>query len=124
MNNKDIFSQNLRYQMDLHGKSRQDISDALGISYFTITSWANGSKYPRMNKVEQLAKYFGISISDLVERKITEEKEKDNDTLANIIVRMRTDEKFSSVVESICTMEQSKLDAVSQMIETLKAFGK
>ena len=124
MNNRDIFSMNLRYQMDLHGKSRQDISDALGISYFTITSWVNGSKYPRMNKVEQLAKYFDISISDLVERKMTEEKEKDNDTLANIIVRMRTDEKFSSVVESIYNMEPSKLDAVSQMIETLKAFGK
>lgn len=124
MSNTDIFSKNLKYQMDLNNKSRQDISDALGISYFTITSWVNGSKYPRMNKVEQLAKYFGISISDLVEKKMTEEKEKDNDTLANIIVRMRTDEKFSSVVESIYNMEPSKLDAVSQMLETLKAFGK
>lgn len=124
MSNTDIFSRNLKYQMDLNNKSRQDISDALGISYFTVTSWVNGSKYPRMNKVEQLAKYFGISISDLVEKKMTEEKEKDNDTLANIIVRMRTDEKFSSVVESIYNMEPSKLDAVSQMLETLKAFGK
>lgn len=124
MSNTDIFSKNLKYQMDLNNKSRQDISDALGISYFTITSWVNGSKYPRMNKVEQLAKYFGISISDLVEKKMTEEKEKDNDTLANIIVRMRTDKKFSSVVESIYNMEPSKLDAVSQMLETLKAFGK
>ena len=69
MSNKDIFSRNLRYQMEIHNKSRQDISDALGISYFTVTSWANGSKYPRMNKVEQLAKYFDISISDLVEEK-------------------------------------------------------
>ena len=124
MSNRDIFSRNLRHQMELHNRSRQDISDALGISYFTITSWVNGSKYPRMNKVEQLAKYFGILISDLVEEKVTEEKEKDNDILANIIVRMRTDEKFSSVVESIYNMEPSKLDAVSQMLETLKAFGK
>ena len=124
MSNRDIFSRNLKYQMDLNNKSRQDITDALGISYFTVTSWVNGSKYPRMNKVEQLAKYFGISISDLVEEKMTEEKEKDNDILANIIVRMRSDEKFSSVVESIYNMEPSKLDAVSQMLETLKAFGK
>ena len=124
MSNRDIFSRNLRHQMELHNRSRQDISDALGISYFTVTSWVNGSKYPRMNKVEQLAKYFGILISDLVEEKVTEEKEKDNAILANIIVRMRTDEKFSSVVESIYNMEPSKLDAVSQMLETLKAFGK
>lgn len=66
---KDIFSRNLRYQMEQHSKTRQDISGALGISYFTVTSWVNGSKYPRMNKVEQLAKYFGVSVSDLVENK-------------------------------------------------------
>ena len=100
------------------------MANALGISYFTITSWVNGTKYPRMDKVEMLADYFGILKSDLIEEKLTEEKEKDNDTLANIIVRMRTDEKFSSVVESIYDLEPSKLDAISQMIETLKAFGK
>lgn len=69
MDNREIFSKNLRYQMELHNKSRQDISDALGISYFTVTSWVNGTKYPRMNKVEQLAKYFGILKSDLIEEK-------------------------------------------------------
>ncbi len=72
MNNKNVFSQNLQYQMDLHKKSRQDISEALGISYFTITSWVNGTKYPRMDKVEKLANYFGILKSDLIE----EQKEK------------------------------------------------
>ena len=72
MDIKIIFSQNLKYQMDLHRKSRQDVSDALGISYFTITSWVNGTKYPRMDKIEKLAEYFGILISDLVE----EQKEK------------------------------------------------
>jgi repressor LexA len=69
MDNKNVFSKNLRYQMEVHGKSRQDISDALGISYFTVTSWTNGTKYPRMDKVEKLAAYFGILKSDLIEDK-------------------------------------------------------
>ena len=64
-----MFSQNLKYQMELHGKSRQDISIALGISYFTVTSWVNGTKYPRMDKVEKLADYFGILKSELIEDK-------------------------------------------------------
>lgn len=80
MDNKDVFSRNLRYYMNSQNKTRQDISDALGISYFTITSWANGSKYPRMNKVEQLAKYFDISISDLIEDK--KEQPTENDGLS------------------------------------------
>jgi repressor LexA len=71
MDNKEIFSRNLRYQMDLNQKTRQDICVALGISYFTVTSWVNGSKYPRMDKVEMLAKYFGCKKSDLIEEKKT-----------------------------------------------------
>ena len=69
MDNKNIFAYNLKKQMELHGKSRNDICQALGISYFTVSDWVNGKKYPRMDKVEMLANYFGILKSDLIEDK-------------------------------------------------------
>lgn len=75
MDNKNIFAQNLRRQMELQGKSRNDICNALGISYFTVSDWVNGKKYPRMDKVEKLANFFGILKSDLIEDKTAEEKE-------------------------------------------------
>jgi transcriptional regulator with XRE-family HTH domain len=62
--------------MEESGKTRREICEALGFSYFTFTSWVNGSKYPRMDKVEMLAEYFGILKSDLIEDKSSEEKEK------------------------------------------------
>jgi transcriptional regulator with XRE-family HTH domain len=55
--------------MALNRKSRNDISEALKISYFTVSDWVNGKKYPRMDKVEMLANYFGIQKSDLIEDK-------------------------------------------------------
>jgi transcriptional regulator with XRE-family HTH domain len=55
--------------MELNGKSRNDIAQALNISYFTVSDWVNGKKYPRMDKVEMLASYFGILKSDLIEVK-------------------------------------------------------
>ncbi len=67
MDNKKILSANLRKYMELNGKSREDISKALGYSYFTVTSWVNGTKYPRMDKITALANYFGVKISDLIE---------------------------------------------------------
>ena len=67
MDNKDIFALNLKRIMTVKAKTRKDISDALGISYFTVSDWVNGKKYPRMDKVEMLANYFGISMSDLIE---------------------------------------------------------
>lgn len=71
MDNKEIFSANLKRLMDQKGISRQDLSKVLGVSYFTISDWVNGKKYPRMDKVELLATYFGVLKSDLIEKKGT-----------------------------------------------------
>ena len=70
MDNKNVFASNLKRYMEVKGKSRNDISEALGISYFTVSDWVNGKKYPRMDKVEMLANYFGVQKSDLIEKKV------------------------------------------------------
>lgn len=69
MDNKIIFASNLKRYMRAQDKSRNDICQALGISYFTVSDWVNGKKYPRMDKIELLANYFGIQKSDLIELK-------------------------------------------------------
>lgn len=73
MDNKEIFSINLKRLMEQKGVSRQDLSNVLGVSYFTISDWVNGKKYPRMDKVERLADYFHVLKSDLIEEKGTNE---------------------------------------------------
>lgn len=75
MDNKNVFAHNLKKQMELKGVSRKDLSEAFGISYFTVTAWVNGTKYPRMDKVEMLANFFGVLKSDLIENKASEAKE-------------------------------------------------
>lgn len=67
MEHKEVFSQNLKKHMALSGKSRREVCEALGYSYFTFSDWVNGKKMPRMDKVEQLANYFGVKKSDLIE---------------------------------------------------------
>jgi transcriptional regulator with XRE-family HTH domain len=69
MEHKSIFAENLKRYMALNGKSRREVCEALGYSYFTFSDWVNGKKMPRMDKVEQLANYFGILKSDLIEAK-------------------------------------------------------
>ena len=69
MEHKEVFAKNLKKYMELNGKSRREMCAALGYSYFTFSDWVNGKKMPRMDKVEQLANYFGILKSDLIEDK-------------------------------------------------------
>ena len=83
MDNKNVFASNLKRYMEVKGKSRNDISDALGISYFTVSDWVNGKKYPRMDKVEMLANYFGIQKSDLIEEKVQKESPPERDALTD-----------------------------------------
>ena len=69
MEHKEVFAKNLKKYMELNRKSRREVCAALGYSYFTFSDWVNGKKMPRMDKVEQLANYFGVLKSDLIEEK-------------------------------------------------------
>lgn len=69
MDNKNIFANNLKRYMEENHKTRREVCEALGFNYYTFTDWVNGKKYPRMDKVEILAKYFGCLKSDLIEEK-------------------------------------------------------
>lgn len=122
--NKKIMAANIRRYMEIKGVTNQQLCDALGFKYTTFMDWIKAVTYPRIGKVEAMANYFGCEKSDLIEEQLTPEKEKDNDTLASIIVRMRTDQKFRSVVESIYNMNTAQLESVDQMLKTLEAFRK
>lgn len=66
---KRIFARNLNSIMEECGRSPSDIVDLLGVSKSTVSSWRNGEKMPRMDKIEALANYFGCLKSDLIEQK-------------------------------------------------------
>ena len=65
--NKEIFAINLSHYIDKHGKEQKEIAEIVGVAPSTFNAWVKGKKYPRMDKVELLANYFGILKSDLIE---------------------------------------------------------
>lgn len=67
LGNKQIMAKNILYYMDINGKTRNDMCEALGVKYTTFTDWVKGNSYPRIDKIELMANYFGISKADLVE---------------------------------------------------------
>ena len=75
LGNKEIMSKNIQYYMDKHGKTRLEMCDALGVKYTTFTDWVKGNSYPRIDKIELMANYFGIEKSDLVEEKNNRNRE-------------------------------------------------
>jgi transcriptional regulator with XRE-family HTH domain len=48
-----------------------------------------------------------------------EEEQKKNDIQADIILKMRTDSTFMSVVENLYNLDEEKLQTINQMLKTL-----
>lgn len=69
LGNKKIFSKNLQKYMYENNIDRKEICKALSFKYSTFAEWFNGTAYPRIDKIEKLASFFGIQKSDLIEDK-------------------------------------------------------
>lgn len=66
---KLIFSNNLKYYMAQRDKSQIDIINDLGFNKSAVSTWCNGTRLPRMDKVDALAVYLGVKRSDLIEER-------------------------------------------------------
>jgi repressor LexA len=118
---KEVFAKNLRYYMELRGKTQKELAEIVGVSAPTMNDWIKGKKFPRIDKIEILANYFGILKSDLIEVKTTEHREmqQKNSTLAEITVRMRNDSNFFSIVEGLHRLNAEQLASIKQFVDVL-----
>ena len=69
LGNKAVLADNLQYYMDLHNMSRNELCARLKYKYSTVSEWLSARKYPRIDKIEEMANLFGIQKSDLIERR-------------------------------------------------------
>ena len=75
LNNKKIMANNIKYYLKLYNKTPSDICKLLGFPFATFSDWINAKSYPRIDKIELMANYFGISKSDLIESNVTTQED-------------------------------------------------
>lgn len=109
LGNKEIFAKNLRYYIDRSGKSQKDLAEIVGVAYSTFNDWAKGKKYPRIDKIEMLANYFGIQKSDLIEEK--EKPIDDDDGLS---------EEMQELIDRIKALPEDKIQLLLQVAKSIE----
>ena len=67
--NREVFARNLAMYLQRSGRSQREMADIVGVSSSTFNDWMKGRKYPRIDKIEFMANFFGIKKSDLIEEK-------------------------------------------------------
>lgn len=118
LGNKETFAKNLSFYIDRSGKTKKELAEIVGVAPSTLNEWTKAKKYPRIDKIEILANYFGILKSDLIEEKTEEHRkvQKKNDTMADVVLRMRTDNDFFSMVEGLNRLNPVQLASVMQVV--------
>ena len=106
LGNKEIMARNIKKYMDIKGVTSADVCRALDFKTNTFSNWLTAKIYPRIDKIELLANYFGISKAALVE---------DSDNIAlsikeeQLILNYRdSDETTRSIVDKILLKDTAK----------------
>ena len=107
--NKETMAKNLKYYIAKSGKDRQELCKIWGFPYSTVTEWINGKKYPRIDRIEVMADYFGIQKSDLIEEKPTVQDDglSENQRILMDFVKSVPDDKATMILKVIRSIVES-----------------
>ena len=102
LGNKQIMAENIKYYMREKDVRPTDICHTLNFPMPTFSDWINAKTYPRIDKIELMANYFGISKSDLVEER-TSAKSSSSAYTINVLGRVAAGIPLNAVEEIIDT---------------------
>lgn len=64
---KRTLANNLSRLLQSKNMSQTDLAKVLSLPEMTVSNWVNAKTYPRVDKIQLLADYFGVLKSDLTE---------------------------------------------------------
>lgn len=117
--NKQYLAVSLSTLMEQSGKSRSDICKDLDIKYSTLADWINAKSYPRIDKIDALAKYFDVQKSILTGWKSQEEQNQDLEKNIQILSNEYLNCKDEFVREKI----KITIDSLNQVMNTMRKLS-
>lgn len=124
---REVLAHNLRENMEARNINQSELAKIAGVSPATVSDWLNAKKYPRIDKIEIIAKHFGIKKSDLIEDKSSREETKENnETLAELgsnpvlwayAKKLYGNEKLFELLKRACELNEAQLDSLERMLD-------
>ena len=120
---QESIAQRIRKAMDVSGKKQADIVRETGLDKGSISSYLSGKYEPKQKAIFKLAKALGVSEAWLLGYDVPMDRsddQKKNDQLAELIVRLRTDEGFFSTVSTLAELTAEQYQSIELLVSTLK----
>lgn len=115
--NKKVMSDNLLYYLGRFDISQKELADAINVAPSTVSEWVQGNKYPRIDKIELMANYFGILKSDLIEVKNVGDIPEEADFHAKILM----DKDVINMLRAYYSLSDREQQIVRNFVHGLKS---
>lgn len=99
LGNKEIMANNIRRHLDELGLNVKEFATAMGFKYTTVLDWVNANTYPRIDKIELMANFFGVEKSDLVEERKINTINGDQNNVATMSGNINGNVSFGSSIQ-------------------------
>lgn len=119
LGNKQIMSQNLKRLMADKPVTAKQLSKDLDIPYTTLLSWLKADNYPRINKIEAMAEYFGVFKSDIIENQIIRDIDEHPEEMAEKHFEMITDEDLNDIFDDFQFLDVLERKMVKDLAHSL-----
>lgn len=105
-----------------HNITMKKLGEIVGVSESAISQYENGKRQPDIETLKVFADFFNVSIDYLLGKSdlrnpldIPEHIE----GIANLILRMRSDDEFSDIINKINELSPEQLKAISTILSSM-----
>lgn len=116
---KEVFSKNLQMYMDRSGKTQKELAEIVGVTAPTFHEWVKAKKFPRIDKIQKLADYFGILKSDLIEEKIEDAIEDRPEEMAALHFEMIMDEDLNEIFKDFRGLNEQERQLIKDLVHSM-----
>lgn len=120
MFNHQVFVDNLNHYISVNNIRKIELAKVIGVSPSTITDWCKKRSYPRMDKIEMLAKFFGVEKSDLIERHDVTNKRYLNKAVNKVSVELLNDPLSVALYIEIQKLSTERKEILLRLIGAFK----
>ena len=109
----------LREAMSDAEMTQADLMRATGIHRSAISRYLLGEYEPKAQAVGKMAKVLGVSEMWLWGYDVSKQRKKKNDTLAEVVVKLRSDADFYEVVSILAQLPPAEYASIKQLLVAL-----
>lgn len=110
----------LREAMNIRNKKQVDLERETGINRSAISRYLSGEYEPKNKPIYELAKALDVSEQWLMGYDVPMDRpkaQKNNDAISDIVVKLRSDEEFLSIVDKISKMDSEKRKSLNAFLD-------